>query len=292
MSNYVIHVPTWEDYLRLGIDEDSGISKNMWLVYEEECCVRQINQNHWVYTGIDYYKENKFDIITVDAYLKMQGRDTLKDNLSSALEAAEALEGAVDRGLSAAKENLDKKLAGGIPVGEMAVLSSISDANSVGDINSNEKGSGARYNSGKPDYSLIVIEDMLPTLRDEFPYGESIVFHVLDRLGHFQQTHERAYLYDILDAVGLESIEESAHVFTYGAKKYAAWNWTKGMVWSIPLACAVRHSLAILRGEEYDSESGRKHIGHVVCNIMMLIHYAKYYKEGNDLPPVEMFKEN
>ena len=62
------------------------------------------------------------------------------------------------------------------------------------------------------------------------------------------------------------------------------------MNWSIPLACAVRHCMAIIKGEEVDPESNRKHIGHVICNIWMLIHYSKYYTEGNDLPSKELFK--
>lgn len=160
----------------------------------------------------------------------------------------------------------------------------------VGNIDSTEKGSGARYNDGKPDYSLLVIADMLPALRDVYSTVDNrVMFEVLERLGHFQQTHLAAYLYDILDLCGVDAIEESCYVLTYGAKKYKAWNWIKGMAWSIPLSCAVRHSLAILNGEEYDSESGQRHLSHIVCNVFMLIHYAKHYKEGNDLPPKEYF---
>jgi len=162
----------------------------------------------------------------------------------------------------------------------------------VGNIDSNEKGSGARYNSGKPDYSLLLLSDFaeylcLVTSADMQKYT-----HIISTLGEFQKTHSPAYLFNILDSLSLEDIEEAAHVFTYGAKKYKAWNWAKGMQWSVPLACAVRHTLAIINGEEVDAESGRKHIGHVVCNIMMLIHYTQYYKEGNDLPLRELFEDS
>jgi len=108
----------------------------------------------------------------------------------------------------------------------------------VGDINSNEKGSGARYNKGKPDFSLIP----LVTLADE------------------------------------------AQVWMYGKEKYAAWNWAKGMPWSVPYASAMRHLMAWQSGEENDPESGLPHIAHAMCNLRMLTLYSKNYLEGDDRP--------
>lgn len=49
----------------------------------------------------------------------------------------------------------------------------------IGDVNSKEKGSGARFNSGKPDYSLIPFY----TLADEaqvWMYGQKIYCMELD----------------------------------------------------------------------------------------------------------------
>jgi hypothetical protein len=108
----------------------------------------------------------------------------------------------------------------------------------VGDVNSTEKGSGARYNAGKPDMSLIP----LWTLAGE------------------------------------------AEVWEYGKRKYAAWNWAKGMPWSIPIACILRHLAAFQRGEENDPESGKPHIDHIMCNARMLKLYSKVYPEGDDRP--------
>jgi hypothetical protein len=106
----------------------------------------------------------------------------------------------------------------------------------VGDVNSTDKGSGARYNDNKPDYSLIP----LCTMADE------------------------------------------ARVWEYGAKKYARNNWKKGMAWSIPLACLLRHLSAWQRGEDLDPESGLPHLAHAACNLRMLITYAESYPEGDD----------
>ncbi len=164
----------------------------------------------------------------------------------------------------------------------------------VGNIDSTEKGSGARYNDGKPDYSLFVLKDFHETLELHYDTDstndKTNASTTIRLLGEFQQTHDYKYLYDILDILESDDIAEATHVFTYGAVKYAKFNWLKGMQWSVPLACAVRHSLKILNGEDVDDESNRKHTGHIVCNILMLIHYSKHYKKGNDLPPVEYFQ--
>jgi hypothetical protein len=162
----------------------------------------------------------------------------------------------------------------------------------VGNIDSNEKGSGARYNSGKPDYSMLLLSDFAEYIASTVSSDFCDLTNVLFQLGEFQKTHSAVNLGTILQILGDDAIEESTYVFTYGAKKYKAWNWAKGFNWSIPLACAVRHTMAIINGEEVDAESGRKHIGHIVCNVFMLIHCVQYYKEGNDLPPKELFEDS
>ena len=95
-----------------------------------------------------------------------------------------------------------------------------------------------RYNTGKPDYSLIPL-------------------HLL---------------------------EGAVRVMASGAEKYSAWNWAKGMPWSTPYACAMRHIAAWYKGETNDSETGENHIDHAICNLLMLKHFADSYKEGDDRP--------
>jgi len=113
----------------------------------------------------------------------------------------------------------------------------------IGDINSTEKGTGARYNDGKPDYSLIPM-------------------HLL---------------------------ADTARVFEYGSRKYAPYNWAKGMKWSVPYACLMRHAFAWWRGEQNDAESGLPHTAHMMCNLLMIVHYQHSYNEGDDRPPKELF---
>lgn len=115
----------------------------------------------------------------------------------------------------------------------------------IGDVDSDERGSGARFNDGK-----------IP-----------------------------------LDMIPLIALEDCAKVFGYGAQKYARNNWLKGMDWSVPFGCLLRHMAAWQRGEDNDPESGLPHLGHAMCNLVMLSTFAKTYREGDDraaqwlLPP-------
>lgn len=109
----------------------------------------------------------------------------------------------------------------------------------IGDVNSTEKGSGARYNDGKLDFSMLPFE----TLQDEL------------------------------------------RVWMHGEKKYARWNWLKGMPWSVPFASMMRHMMAWQAGEENDPESGLPHLAHAMCNLRMLTYYRDHYPEGDDRPP-------
>lgn len=117
---------------------------------------------------------------------------------------------------------------------------------SIGDVNSQERGSGARFNSTKTKWSLMPL-------------------HLL---------------------------KEVVDVWEYGAVKYAAWNWAKGMPWSVPYECILRHLFRwYWHGERNDPESGKSHLAHIICNVMMLMHYERGYPEGDDRP-VEVFNDN
>jgi len=155
-----------------------------------------------------------------------------------------------------------------------------SENTQIGDINSNERGSGARYNSGKPSIELIPFRILALTTEQE---TIKTAFYLLDS---YQFTGDIKYLQTLVNELQ-HHINDCAYVFDYGRKKYAAWNWLKGMKWSIPLACIGRHLLKLKDGELIDDESGFSHWGHILCNLVMLITYADIYEEGNDLPSLE-----
>lgn len=108
----------------------------------------------------------------------------------------------------------------------------------IGDVSSEARGTGARFNDGK-----------VP-----------------------------------LDLIPLSALIECARVFDYGRRKYAAWNWAKGMDWSVPYGCLLRHMAAWFDGEDNDPESGLPHLGHAMCNLVMLSTFARTFREGDDRP--------
>lgn len=76
------------------------------------------------------------------------------------------------------------------------------------------------------------------------------------------------------------ALMEVAKVFTYGANKYAAHNYSKGMEYSRYIDACHRHINAYLTGEDID-ESGCYHIGHAIASLMMLMD-NQLTKTGND----------
>lgn len=162
----------------------------------------------------------------------------------------------------------------------------IPPAAQVGDVNSTARGSGARFNAGKVPFELIplriIAESYQLGARCGGEWGEAL--DALEALGGWQETGEREYLYTALRVMGLAGWTDCAKVMDFGRKKYAEWNWSKGMKWSIPLACAARHLMQILDGEDNDKDSGLPHRGHVFANIVMLLTYERTFPEGDDRP--------
>ena len=73
---------------------------------------------------------------------------------------------------------------------------------------------------------------------------------------------------DLLDGY---AVEQLARVLTFGAKKYEAHNWRKGLHKSRLLAAALRHLFAYLGGQDCDEETGLSHVAHAMCCCMFLL---------------------
>ena len=73
---------------------------------------------------------------------------------------------------------------------------------------------------------------------------------------------------DLLDPYAMEQL---AAVLTFGAKKYAAHNWRKGISKSRLIAAALRHIFAYLGGQDKDPETEMSHIAHAMCCCMFLL---------------------
>lgn len=119
------------------------------------------------------------------------------------------------------------------------------DEVNVGDLNSQEKGAGARRSKGKAALTLVPL-------------------HLLAGV---------------------------ARVLMSGLIKYNAWNWAKGMAWSVCMDATFRHLFKFWYArEELDKETMEHHLDHAICNLLFLKHYLTYYPEGDDRPPAEMFE--
>lgn len=112
---------------------------------------------------------------------------------------------------------------------------------------------------------------------------------------------------DLLCPVAMEGV---ARVLEKGAKKYAAWNWAKGMPWSKVLSSLLRHIFKFMSGEDYDydpkcpecvantciNHTGLPHVDQIACNAMFLQRYFREYKNLDDRykkePDNETKKEN
>lgn len=83
----------------------------------------------------------------------------------------------------------------------------------------------------------------------------------------------------LLDSIAMEQL---AAVLTFGASKYSANNWRKGISSSRLLAAALRHIFAYLRGQVLDSESNLPHLAHAMCCLMFAINLAVTKPELTD----------
>lgn len=86
-----------------------------------------------------------------------------------------------------------------------------------------------------------------------------------------------------MDLIPSVALEELAKVLTYGAEKYDANNWTKGIDYSRLYAACLRHLLAYKSGQSTDAESGISHLSHALCNIVFLIWHSSNRPDLNDL---------
>jgi hypothetical protein len=157
----------------------------------------------------------------------------------------------------------------------------------VGDINSQERGSGARANGGKARLDLIPVAIWAKLWACDISQLDEGDKNLARDLLTFLQRWQEGETFYIGHAVDVlrDFYPEAVQVFEYGMHKYAAWNWAKGMAWSIPLGCVLRHLESIIVHKQFlDFESGLPHAGHVLCNLIMLQHYRDHYPEGDDRP--------
>ena len=181
----------------------------------------------------------------------------------------------------------------------------------VGDLASDERGTAARNTDGKPPAELLDLNEVACSMRAAYGDDRPEVGAMFN-LGAAQKAsgslrttsvpvedYVRAAIHCLTKHHPRRWWMKTAEVMGYGERKYARWNWAKGMPWSVVLGSAVRHLLEAAYGAvefPLDPESRLPHRAHAICNLMFLAHYAAHYPEGNDLrmwpKPVDGKKES
>lgn len=87
--------------------------------------------------------------------------------------------------------------------------------------------------------------------------------------------------------VDFPSFEPMVRVLEFGAAKYAAHNWKKGLKITEVIDSLMRHLTALNDGEDNDPESGLPHIGHIQCNAMFLAFMLKNRPDLDERHKVE-----
>ena len=78
------------------------------------------------------------------------------------------------------------------------------------------------------------------------------------------------------DLIPPEAITGMARAYTYGAVKYDARNWEKGMDWGQWFGAATRHLFQFWGGEDHDEESQLHHLESALCSVATLLaHYRR-----------------
>jgi len=98
---------------------------------------------------------------------------------------------------------------------------------------------------------------------------------------------------DPYDLVPFQEITDAyVRVAEFGARKYAPWNWSKGLA-RVQLCCSLlRHVFAYIRGEDHDPESGLMHTDHILWNAASLVHNVHWNLEDGRRPePPRAYKE-
>lgn len=70
--------------------------------------------------------------------------------------------------------------------------------------------------------------------------------------------------------VPFDALAPMVRVLQFGSKKYAPYNWQKGLSVVECVESLLRHTFAFLDGEDLDPESNEEHIGHIQANILFI----------------------
>jgi len=83
---------------------------------------------------------------------------------------------------------------------------------------------------------------------------------------------------------------EIVKVLQFGANKYAARNWEKGINYSRVFGAIIRHVTVWFMGETNDPETGLNHLAHAGCEVLFALTYSiRKMEKFDDRPEVEIY---
>lgn len=85
-------------------------------------------------------------------------------------------------------------------------------------------------------------------------------------------------------------LRELSVLYARGAKKYAAHNWMNEGPWSWSYDAAMRHLTTFWAGEDYDAETGVKHVINAAFNLFALAHAMEAHPGSDDRPPATHYQ--
>lgn len=89
--------------------------------------------------------------------------------------------------------------------------------------------------------------------------------------------------------VPFEALGPMVDVLEFGAKKYAPYNWMKGISYVETCESLLRHTHSFMSGEDNDQESGLPHVGHMLCNCLFLSWMSLHRKDMDDRVDLKQF---
>jgi hypothetical protein len=87
-----------------------------------------------------------------------------------------------------------------------------------------------------------------------------------------------------MDLLPPRPLVEIAEILTFGAEKYAAYNWSQGIAFSRLFAAMLRHLWAWWGGEDCDRETGKSHLAHAGCCLIFLMDLRHRRTDCDDRP--------
>lgn len=89
------------------------------------------------------------------------------------------------------------------------------------------------------------------------------------------------------ELLAYDAIEGIVRVLTFGAVKYEARNWERGILYGRVFGAILRHLWKWWMGENNDPETGLSHLDHAGCELMFLSAYEKRGMTEFDDRPVK-----